>query len=145
RVREGQRGAAGDRLVRAARRRDLGPGAPCAARPQRERGEGARRHAARVDPAARSRLRGTSPAIPLPRRADRPRGGSARGGGRQRPDFAPAEHRLAPGGAVVMDWLKRESAPLSARAWQAIDETVMRSAKQELAARRVADFEGPKG
>jgi len=44
-----------------------------------------------------------------------------------------------------MDWLKRESAPLSVRAWQAIDEAVMRSAKQELAARRIADFEGPKG
>jgi uncharacterized linocin/CFP29 family protein len=44
-----------------------------------------------------------------------------------------------------MDWLKRESAPLSARSWQSIDEAVMRSAKQELAARRIADFEGPKG
>jgi uncharacterized linocin/CFP29 family protein len=44
-----------------------------------------------------------------------------------------------------MDWLKREVAPLSARTWNEIDEAVVRAAKQELAARRVADFEGPKG
>ena len=44
-----------------------------------------------------------------------------------------------------MDWLKRERAPLSARTWDAIDEAITRSAKQELAARRIADFEGPKG
>jgi uncharacterized linocin/CFP29 family protein len=44
-----------------------------------------------------------------------------------------------------MDWLRREGAPLSERVWKAIDEAVLRSAKQELAARRIADFEGPKG
>jgi len=44
-----------------------------------------------------------------------------------------------------MDWLRRSSAPLSERVWQAIDEAVVRAAKQELAARRIADLEGPKG
>ena len=45
----------------------------------------------------------------------------------------------------MMDWLKREVAPLSARTWKEIDDAVVRAAKQELAARRIADFEGPKG
>ena len=44
-----------------------------------------------------------------------------------------------------MDWLKRDVAPLSARTWKEIDDAAVRAAKQELAARRVADFEGPKG
>ncbi len=44
-----------------------------------------------------------------------------------------------------MDWLRREAAPVSERTWREIDGAVVRSAKQELAARRVADFEGPKG
>jgi uncharacterized linocin/CFP29 family protein len=44
-----------------------------------------------------------------------------------------------------MDWLRRVGAPLSDRVWEAIEEAIMRSARQELAARRVADFEGPKG
>ena len=44
-----------------------------------------------------------------------------------------------------MDWLRREGAPLSERVWDAIEEAVVRSARQELAARRIADFEGPRG
>jgi len=44
-----------------------------------------------------------------------------------------------------MDWLRREGAPLSERVWKAIDDAATRAAKQELAARRIADFEGPKG
>ncbi len=44
-----------------------------------------------------------------------------------------------------MDWLRREGAPLSHRMWAAIEEAIVRAAKQELAARRVADFEGPRG
>lgn len=44
-----------------------------------------------------------------------------------------------------MDWLRRDTAPLTGRVWQAIDEAVLRAAKQELAARRIADFEGPRG
>lgn len=45
----------------------------------------------------------------------------------------------------MIDWLRRDRAPLSDRTWQAIDEAVVSSARQELAARRIADFEGPKG
>jgi uncharacterized linocin/CFP29 family protein len=45
----------------------------------------------------------------------------------------------------VKDWLRREVAPLSARTWEAVDHAVVGAARQELAARRVADFEGPKG
>lgn len=44
-----------------------------------------------------------------------------------------------------MDWLRREVAPLSDRVWKEIDDAVIRSAKPEMAARRIADFEGPKG
>jgi uncharacterized linocin/CFP29 family protein len=44
-----------------------------------------------------------------------------------------------------MDWLRRGAAPLSERTWQAIQDAIITSAKQELAARRVADFDGPKG
>jgi uncharacterized linocin/CFP29 family protein len=44
-----------------------------------------------------------------------------------------------------MSWLRRESAPLSGRVWEAIDKAVVEAAKQEMAARRIADFDGPKG
>jgi uncharacterized linocin/CFP29 family protein len=44
-----------------------------------------------------------------------------------------------------MDWLRREGAPLSERVWKAIEEAMVRSARQELAGRRIADFEGPRG
>lgn len=44
-----------------------------------------------------------------------------------------------------MDWLRRGVAPVSERTWEAIDDAVIKSAKQELAARRIADFDGPKG
>jgi uncharacterized linocin/CFP29 family protein len=44
-----------------------------------------------------------------------------------------------------MDWLRREGAPFSERVWKAIEDAVLRAARQELAARRVADFEGPRG
>jgi uncharacterized linocin/CFP29 family protein len=44
-----------------------------------------------------------------------------------------------------MDCLRRGYAPLSEGVWKAVDEAVVTAAKQELAARRVADFEGPKG
>jgi uncharacterized linocin/CFP29 family protein len=44
-----------------------------------------------------------------------------------------------------MDWLRRGTAPVSDRVWQEIDAAVVRAAKQELAARRIADFEGPRG
>lgn len=44
-----------------------------------------------------------------------------------------------------MDWLRREIAPLSERVWQAIDAAVVMAATHVLAARRIADFHGPKG
>jgi uncharacterized linocin/CFP29 family protein len=44
-----------------------------------------------------------------------------------------------------MDLLRRGSAPLSDRAWKAIDEAVVQEARHVLAARRVATFDGPKG
>ncbi len=44
-----------------------------------------------------------------------------------------------------MDWLRRAHAPLSGRVWKAVDDAVVSAARQALAARRVADFEGPKG
>lgn len=44
-----------------------------------------------------------------------------------------------------MNDLLRGIAPLSAAAWQAIDEEAVRTLKPMLAARRIADFEGPLG
>ncbi len=44
-----------------------------------------------------------------------------------------------------MDWLRREIAPFSDRVWKAIDEAVVIAARHVLAARRIADFDGPKG
>jgi uncharacterized linocin/CFP29 family protein len=45
----------------------------------------------------------------------------------------------------MIDWLRRDRAPLSDRTWKAIDAAVVGAARQELAARRIADFEGPNG
>jgi uncharacterized linocin/CFP29 family protein len=44
-----------------------------------------------------------------------------------------------------MEWLRRTGAPLSEKAWQAIDETANAMFKQTVVARRVADFDGPRG
>jgi uncharacterized linocin/CFP29 family protein len=44
-----------------------------------------------------------------------------------------------------MDILRRESAQLSSRVWQALDEAVSMAARHVMAARRVATFDGPKG
>jgi uncharacterized linocin/CFP29 family protein len=44
-----------------------------------------------------------------------------------------------------MDYLRRDSAPLSARVWKAIDEAAAQAAKHALAARRIATFDGPHG
>jgi uncharacterized linocin/CFP29 family protein len=45
----------------------------------------------------------------------------------------------------MMDYLRRSTAPLSARVWQALDEAVAQAARHVLAARRVATFDGPRG
>ena len=44
-----------------------------------------------------------------------------------------------------MSWLRRERAPLSERAWQAVDEAVVMAARHVLAGRRVVDLDGPHG
>jgi uncharacterized linocin/CFP29 family protein len=44
-----------------------------------------------------------------------------------------------------MDVLRRADAPLSARAWAALDEAVAQAARHVLSARRVATFDGPRG
>jgi len=44
-----------------------------------------------------------------------------------------------------MDILRRNLAPLSREAWEAVDETVEEMAKRTLAGRRIATFDGPRG
>jgi uncharacterized linocin/CFP29 family protein len=44
-----------------------------------------------------------------------------------------------------MDYLRRGSAPLSERVWQALDAAAAQAAKHVLTGRRVATFDGPKG
>lgn len=44
-----------------------------------------------------------------------------------------------------MDILRRDSARLSPRVWQALDEAVSMAARHVMSARRVATFDGPKG
>lgn len=45
----------------------------------------------------------------------------------------------------MSDDLRRELAPISARAWEAIDEEAKRTLRLTLAGRRIADFRGPLG
>lgn len=44
-----------------------------------------------------------------------------------------------------MNVLRRESAPLSGRAWEALDEAAATAARHVLAGRRIATFDGPRG
>ncbi len=44
-----------------------------------------------------------------------------------------------------MDILRRDSARLPERVWQALDEAVAQAARHVMAARRIATFDGPKG
>ena len=44
-----------------------------------------------------------------------------------------------------MDYLRRGSAPLTDRVWQALDEAAAQAARHVLTGRRVATFDGPKG
>jgi len=44
-----------------------------------------------------------------------------------------------------MEWLRRSAAPLSEKTWQAIDEAAAAMFKQTVVARRIADFDGPRG
>src|SRR5688572_10172733 len=45
----------------------------------------------------------------------------------------------------LMDWLRRKSAPLSEKVSNAIDETAASMFRQTVVARRMADFDGPRG
>jgi len=44
-----------------------------------------------------------------------------------------------------MEWLRRDTPSLPDRVWNAIDETAVSMFKQTVVARRIADFDGPKG
>jgi len=44
-----------------------------------------------------------------------------------------------------MDYLRRGSAPLTERVWQALDEAAAQAARHVLTGRRVATFDGPRG
>ena len=45
----------------------------------------------------------------------------------------------------MMDYLRRASAPLTDRVWQALDEAAAQAARHVLTGRRVATFDGPRG
>ncbi len=44
-----------------------------------------------------------------------------------------------------MEWLRRTAAPLSEKVWKAIDDTASAMFKQTVVARRIVDFDGPRG
>src|SRR5262245_8887967 len=44
-----------------------------------------------------------------------------------------------------MEWLRRDAPSLPDRVWNAIDETASSMFKQTVVARRIADFDGPRG
>jgi uncharacterized linocin/CFP29 family protein len=44
-----------------------------------------------------------------------------------------------------MEWLRRAAAPLSQKVWQEVDEIAASMFKQSVVARRIVDFDGPRG
>src|SRR5215831_14373218 len=44
-----------------------------------------------------------------------------------------------------MEWLRRNAAPLSQKAWAEIDDVALSMFKQTVVARRIVDFDGPRG
>jgi uncharacterized linocin/CFP29 family protein len=44
-----------------------------------------------------------------------------------------------------MEWLRRKAAPLSQKAWAEIDDIALSMFKQTVVARRIVDFDGPRG
>ena len=44
-----------------------------------------------------------------------------------------------------MEWLRRNAAPLSQKAWKEIDDIALSMFKQTVVARRIVDFNGPRG
>jgi uncharacterized linocin/CFP29 family protein len=45
----------------------------------------------------------------------------------------------------VMDYLRRQAAPMSEHVWEGLDAAVVQAARHVLAARRIATFDGPRG
>ena len=45
----------------------------------------------------------------------------------------------------MSNWLRRNAAPLSEKVWQEIDRIAATMAKQTMVARKLADFDGPRG
>jgi uncharacterized linocin/CFP29 family protein len=46
---------------------------------------------------------------------------------------------------MMMDYLRRHTAPLPDRVWKALDDAVVQAARHVLAGRRIATFDGPRG
>ena len=44
-----------------------------------------------------------------------------------------------------MEWLRRSAAPLSEKVWKEIDSIAGSMFKQTVVARRIVDFDGPRG
>jgi len=44
-----------------------------------------------------------------------------------------------------MEWLRRGAAPLSEKVWKEVDEIAGSMFKQTVVARRILDFDGPRG
>ena len=44
-----------------------------------------------------------------------------------------------------MEWLRRSAAPLSDKVWKEVDEIAGSMFKQTIVARRIVDFDGPRG
>jgi len=44
-----------------------------------------------------------------------------------------------------MEWLRRNAAPLSQKVWKEVDDIAGSMFKQTVGARRIADFDGPRG
>ena len=44
-----------------------------------------------------------------------------------------------------MEWLRRSAAPLSDKAWQEVDDIAVSMFKQTVVARRILEFDGPRG
>src|SRR5437899_5619309 len=44
-----------------------------------------------------------------------------------------------------MEWLRRSAAPLSEKVWKEVDDIALQMFKQTVVARRIVDFDGPRG
>src|SRR5262249_9028778 len=83
-----------------------------------------------MDPAARSGIRCTPEEVPVYHSADNRTWRGARN---------PTHWRQ------TMEWLRRAAAPLSPRVCEDVDDLTGTMFKQTVVARRIVDFEGPRG